>query len=123
MDSRGGPKFSTGTEIRVTIVVQMQPRDGRYRISEIYYDAVRKRDQAVEVAQVLALALTAGAVFLLVASNLLLVGLRLHDGVGDRHRLAPLRCRPAFRRQAEFSTLTGLIVVIGLRCSENCWCG
>jgi type IV secretion system protein VirB11 len=30
----------------VDIVVQMQKRDGRYRISEIYYDPVRKRDHA-----------------------------------------------------------------------------
>jgi type IV secretion system protein VirB11 len=28
----------------VDVVVQMQKRDGRYRISEIYYDPVRKRD-------------------------------------------------------------------------------
>jgi len=27
-------------------VVQMQKRDGRYRISELYYDPVRKRDHA-----------------------------------------------------------------------------
>lgn len=30
----------------VDVVVQMQKRDGRYRISEIYYDPVRKRDHA-----------------------------------------------------------------------------
>lgn len=30
----------------VDIVVQMQKRNGRYRISEIYYDPVRKRDHA-----------------------------------------------------------------------------
>ncbi|UPK40851.1 P-type DNA transfer ATPase VirB11 (plasmid) [Bradyrhizobium sp. 186] len=29
----------------VDVVIQMQKRDGRYRISEIYYDPVRKRDQ------------------------------------------------------------------------------
>jgi type IV secretion system protein VirB11 len=28
----------------VDVVIQMQKRDGRYRISEIYYDPVRKRD-------------------------------------------------------------------------------
>jgi type IV secretion system protein VirB11 len=28
----------------VDVVVQMQKRDGRYRITEIYYDPVRKRD-------------------------------------------------------------------------------
>jgi type IV secretion system protein VirB11 len=28
----------------VDIVIQVQKRDGRYRISEIYYDPVRKRD-------------------------------------------------------------------------------
>ncbi|MCP3468121.1 P-type DNA transfer ATPase VirB11 [Bradyrhizobium sp. CCGUVB23] len=28
----------------VDVVVQMQKRDGRYRISEIYYDPIRKRD-------------------------------------------------------------------------------
>ena len=30
----------------VDVVVQMQKRNGRYRISEIYYDPVRKRDHA-----------------------------------------------------------------------------
>ncbi|MGY4567117.1 hypothetical protein ACVWY5_000186 [Bradyrhizobium sp. USDA 3256] len=30
----------------VDVVVQMQKRDGRYRISEIYYDPIRKRDHA-----------------------------------------------------------------------------
>jgi type IV secretion system protein VirB11 len=30
----------------VDVVVQMQKRDGRYRITEIYYDPVRKRDHA-----------------------------------------------------------------------------
>jgi type IV secretion system protein VirB11 len=28
----------------VDVVVQMQKREGRYRITEIYYDPVRKRD-------------------------------------------------------------------------------
>jgi type IV secretion system protein VirB11 len=28
----------------VDIVVQMQKREGRYRITEIYYDPARKRD-------------------------------------------------------------------------------
>jgi type IV secretion system protein VirB11 len=30
----------------VDVVIQMQKRDGRYRISEIYYDPIRKRDHA-----------------------------------------------------------------------------
>jgi type IV secretion system protein VirB11 len=30
----------------VDVVVQMQKRDGRYRVTEIYYDPVRKRDHA-----------------------------------------------------------------------------
>ncbi|MCK1433398.1 P-type DNA transfer ATPase VirB11 [Bradyrhizobium sp. 87] len=30
----------------VDVVVQLQKRDGRYRISEIYYDPIRKRDHA-----------------------------------------------------------------------------
>jgi len=30
----------------VDVVVQMQKRDGRYRITEIYYDPLRKREQA-----------------------------------------------------------------------------
>ncbi|MEO6382190.1 MAG: P-type DNA transfer ATPase VirB11 [Nitrobacter sp.] len=30
----------------VDVVVQMQKRDGRYRITEIYYDPIRKRDHA-----------------------------------------------------------------------------
>lgn len=29
----------------VDVVIQIQKRDGRYRISEIYYDPIRKRDQ------------------------------------------------------------------------------
>ena len=59
----------------------------------------------VKAAQGTALALGACALFLLVASNVLLLGLQASRWrlslVGDRHRLAALRRRPAFRPLAD----------------------
>ncbi|OSJ29692.1 type IV secretion system protein VirD4 [Bradyrhizobium japonicum] len=65
-----------------------------------------------------ALALVAGAVFLLVASNVLLLGLRLHDGGFHWSEIATGWPRygadPRFDRWLTLSTLAGLIVVFGL---------
>ena len=65
-----------------------------------------------------ALALGAGAVFLLVASNVLLLGLRLHDGGFHWSEIATGWPRygadSRFDRWLTLSTLAGLIVVFGL---------
>src|SRR5260221_3277605 len=65
-----------------------------------------------------ALALGAGAVFLLVASNVLLLGLRLHDSGFHWSEIATGWPRygadPRFDRWLTLSTLTGLVVVFGL---------
>ncbi|MGF6424891.1 hypothetical protein [Bradyrhizobium elkanii] len=64
------------------------------------------------------LALGASAVFLLVASNVLLLGLRLHDGGFHWLEIATGWPRygadPRFDRWLTLSTLSGLIVVFGL---------
>ena len=65
-----------------------------------------------------ALALVASAVFLLVASNVLLLGLRLHDGGFHWSEIATSWPRygadPRFDRWLTLSTLAGLIVDFGL---------
>jgi type IV secretion system protein VirD4 len=65
-----------------------------------------------------ALALGASAVFLLVASNILLLGLRLHDGGFHWLEIATGWPRygadPRFDRWLTLSTLTGVVVVFGL---------
>ncbi|WP_407123493.1 type IV secretory system conjugative DNA transfer family protein [Bradyrhizobium sp. STM 3561] len=72
----------------------------------------------VKAARGTALALLAGAVFLLVASNVLLLGLRLHDGGFHWSEIATGWPRygadPRFDRWLTLSTLAGLIVVFGL---------
>ena len=72
----------------------------------------------VKAAQGTALALGAAAVFLLVASNVLLLGLRLHDGGFHWSEIATGWPRygedPRFDRWLTLSTLAGLIVVFGL---------
>jgi type IV secretion system protein VirD4 len=71
-----------------------------------------------KAAQGTALALGAGAIFLLVASNVLLLGLRLHDGGFHWSEIATGWPRygadPRFDRWLTLSTLTGLVVVFGL---------
>ena len=70
----------------------------------------------VKAAQGTALALGAGAAFLLVASNVLLLGLRLHDGGFHWLEIATGWPRygvdPRFDRWLTLSTLAGLIVVV-----------
>ncbi|MBR1130795.1 type IV secretory system conjugative DNA transfer family protein [Bradyrhizobium iriomotense] len=65
-----------------------------------------------------ALALVAGAVFLLVASNVLLLGLRLHDGGFHWSEIVTSWPRygtdPRFDRWLTLSTLAGVVVVFGL---------
>lgn len=72
----------------------------------------------IKAAQGTALGLGAGAVFLLVASNVLLLGLRLHDGGFHWLEIATGWPRygadPRFDRWLTLSTLAGLIVVFGL---------
>ena len=72
----------------------------------------------VRAAQGTALALGAGALFLLVASNVLLLGLRLHDGGLHWSEIATGWPRygadPRFDRWLTLSTLTGVVVVFGL---------
>ncbi|MCP2223656.1 type IV secretory system conjugative DNA transfer family protein [Bradyrhizobium elkanii] len=72
----------------------------------------------VKAAKGTALVLGAGAVFLLVASNVLLLGLRLHDGGFHWSEIATAWPRygadPRFDRWLTLSTLAGLIVVFGL---------
>lgn len=72
----------------------------------------------VKAAQGTALAFAAAAVFLLVASNVLLLGLRLHDGGFHWSEIATGWPRygadPRFDRWLTLSTLAGLIVVFGL---------
>jgi type IV secretion system protein VirD4 len=72
----------------------------------------------VKAAQGTALALGAGAVFLLVASNVLLLGLRLHDGGFHWLEIATGWPRygadPRFDRWLTLSTLAGVVVVFGL---------
>ena len=72
----------------------------------------------VKAAKGTVLALGAGAVFLLVASNVLLLGLRLHDGGFHWSEIATSWPRygtdPRFDRWLTLSTLAGMIVVFGL---------
>ncbi|MGY3613926.1 type IV secretory system conjugative DNA transfer family protein [Bradyrhizobium sp. USDA 10063] len=72
----------------------------------------------VKAAQGAALTLLAGAVFLLVASNVLLLGLRIHDGGFHWWEIATGWPRygsdPRFDRWLTLSTLAGLIAVFGL---------
>lgn len=72
----------------------------------------------IKAARGTALALGAGAVFLLVASNVLLLGLRLHDGGFHWLEIATGWLRygadPRFDRWLTLSTVAGLIVVFGL---------
>ncbi|NUR44792.1 MAG: type IV secretory system conjugative DNA transfer family protein [Sphingomonas sp.] len=72
----------------------------------------------IKAAQGTALAFGAGAVFLLVASNVLLLGLRLHDGGFHWSEIVTGWPRyggdPRFDRWLTLSTLAGIIVVFGL---------
>ncbi|HEV2160574.1 type IV secretory system conjugative DNA transfer family protein [Bradyrhizobium sp.] len=72
----------------------------------------------IKAARGTALALCAGAVFLLVASNVLLLGLRVHDGGFHWFEIASGWPRygtdPRFDRWLTLSTLAGTIAVFGL---------
>jgi len=74
--------------------------------------------RSVRAARGLAVALAACALFLLVASNVLLLGLRLHDGGLHWSEIATGWPRygadPRFDRWLTLSTLAGVIVVFGL---------
>ena len=89
----------------VDIVVQMPNADGRFRMTEVWYDPLRKRDRSAKAARRHRAGARGLRLFLLVASIVLLLGLR-HSRwrlalVGDRHWLAALRRRPTFRPLAD----------------------
>lgn len=74
--------------------------------------------RSVRAAQGVAVGLAACALFLLVASNVLLLGLRLHDGGLHWSEIATGWPRygadPRFDRWLTLSTLAGVVVVFGL---------
>jgi type IV secretion system protein VirB11 len=89
----------------VDVVVQMQKRDGRYRITEIYYDPVRKRDHVRQGGArhgARAWGLRAFSPGRLERSAARAPASRRRVPlVGDRHGLAALRRRPALRSLAD----------------------